>query len=92
MNDPKKQQIDVEQQRAWLNQHKEETGLSWKQLEARIGRSGSTLSLFANNKYGAPGDLIAEEVFVYRQTLAAKAAAASKVVELPDYYATETSL
>lgn len=92
MNDPKKQQIDVEQQRNWLNQHKEETGLSWKQLEARIGRSGSTLSLFAHNKYGAPGELIAEEVFVYRQTLAAKAAAASKAVELPDYYPTVTSL
>ena len=92
MNDPKKQQIDVEQQRAWLLKHKEETGLSWTQLQARIGRSSSTLSLFASNKYGAPGELIAEEVFVYRQTLAAKAAVASKAVELPDYYPTATSL
>ena len=92
MNHPKKQQIDVEKQRARLNQHKEETGLSWKQLEARIGRSGSTLSLFAHNKYGAPGELIAEEVFVYRQTMAAKAALSIKRVEIPEYYPTPTSL
>lgn len=92
MNDPKKQDIDIEQQRAWLLEHKEETSLSWKQLEGRIGRSSSSLSLFANKKYGAPGDLIAEEVFVYRQTLAAKAALSTKRVQLPDYYPTATSL
>lgn len=92
MNDPKKHDIDIEQQRQWVIRHKAENDLSWKQLEARIGRSASTLSLFATSKYGAPGDLIAEEIFKYRQTLAAKAAISQKSVEIPDYYPTPTSL
>ena len=92
MNDPKKQPIDIEQQRSWLIQHKEETQLSWSQLEGRTGVNKSSLSLFANKKYGAPGDTIAEAIFRYRQTLAARAAISSKSVELPDYYTTSTSL
>lgn len=92
MNDPKKQNIDIEQQREWLIKHKSETDLSWRQLEARIGRAGSTLSAFAGSKYGAPGDLIAEEIWVYRQTLAAKAALSTQRVELPEYFPTATSL
>ncbi len=38
MNDPKDQPIDVEEQKAWLIEHKNSIhGLSWNQLADRIG-------------------------------------------------------
>ena len=92
MNDPKDQPIAIEEQRAWLAEHKQATGLSWKQLAGRIGVNHSTLSLFVGNNYNAPGDKIADAVFRYRQTLASQAALKGDVPEIPTYYETPTSL
>jgi len=98
MNDPKAQPIDIEEQRAWINEYKRDTGLSWNEIARRLGqgRPGqdlkmSTLSLFAGNKYAAPGEWIAEAIFKFRQTLASQAALRSKGVEVPGYFDTETS-
>ncbi len=92
MNDPKLKHVDVEEQREWLKKHKAETGLSWRDLGARLDINDKTLALFASNKYGAPGDFIAEAIFRHRQTLAAQAAMALRSVEIPPYYPTRTSL
>lgn len=92
MNDPKLKHVDVEEQREWLKKHKTETGLSWRDLGARLDINDKTLALFASNKYGAPGDFIAEAIFRHRQTLAAQAAMALRSVEIPPYYPTRTSL
>lgn len=91
MNDPKDQPIDVEEQRAWLAEHKKDTGLSWKQLASRTGVSHSTLSLFVGNNYNAPGDKIAQAIFRFRQTLAAQAALKVEMPTIPGFYETETS-
>lgn len=91
MNDPKDQPIDVEEQRDWLNEHKKDTGLSWKQLSSRTGVALSTLSLFSGGNYGAPGDKIAQSIFRYRQTLAVQASLKIEMPVVPSYYETETS-
>lgn len=91
MNDPKDQPIDVAEQRAWLNEHKKDTGLSWKQLSSRTGVSHSTVSLFAGNNYNAPGDNIAKAIFRYRQTLVAQAAMKIELPEIPGFFETQTS-
>lgn len=91
MHDPKSQPIDIDEQREWLKEHKDDTGLSWTDLSGRIGIAKSTLSLFVHNKYGAPGDTIAAAVYRYRQTLASQAAINLKSVEIPEYFPTETS-
>lgn len=91
MNDPKDQPIDVAEQRDWLNEHKKDLGLSWKQLGSRTGVAFSSLSLFAGNKYNAPGDKIAEAIFRYRQTLTAQAALKIEMPTIPSFYETETS-
>lgn len=91
MNDPKDQPIDIDDQRTWFNEHKEATGLSWKQLGGSIGISHSSLSLFCNGNYAAPGDRIAEAIFRYRQTLAAQASIKVDLPEMPGYFETATS-
>lgn len=91
MNEPAAQPIDIEEQRRWLQDHKAETGLSWKQLGGRLNISHSTLSLFAGNNYNAPGDKIAEIIFRYRQTLTSQAALRAEAPEIPGYFETETS-
>lgn len=91
MNDPKDQPIDVAEQRDWLNEHKKDTGLSWKQLSSRTGIAHSTLSLFSGGNYGAPGDKIAASIYRYRQTLVAQAALRIEMPTIPAYYETETS-
>lgn len=91
MNDPSAQPIDVEEQRRWIQDHKAESGLSWKLLGGRLNISHSTLSLFAGNNYNAPGDKIAETIFRYRQTLTSQAALRAEAPEIPTYFPTETS-
>ena len=91
MNDPKDQPIDVEEQRSWLKEHKDSTGLSWKQLAGRTGVNHSTLGLFATKNYAGDNGKIAEAIFKYRQTLAGQAALRGETPEIPGYFETETS-
>lgn len=92
MNDPKDQPIDVEEQRAWLIEHKAETGSSWGQLARRLGLKMGTLSQFGSaNGYGGKEQPLAEAVFRFRQTLTAQAALKVEAPELPGFYETETS-
>lgn len=91
MNDPSGQQINVEEQREWLLEHKKVTGLSWKQLAGKTGVNHSTLSLFSGNNYNAPGEKIAEAIYRYRQTLVAQASLKGELPEIPGYFETETS-
>lgn len=91
MNDPSAQPIDIDEQRAWLSEHKATTGYSWKQLGQRVDISHSSLSLFSGNNYNAPGDKIATAIFRYRQTLTRQRALKSEVPEIPGYFESETS-
>lgn len=91
MNDPKDQPIDIEEQRAWLIEHKAARGFTWPDLAGRTEVKQGTLSSFASGKYNAPGDKIAAAIFRYRQSLAHQAALSVKAPEPPPYFATETS-
>lgn len=91
MIDPKNLPLDIEEQRKWLQEHKQRTGLSWTQLANRLDMKGSTLSLFATGKYNAPGDAIAEKIFRFRQTLASQTTMQREGPEIPKYFPTETS-
>lgn len=93
MNDPKDQPIDIEEQRAWLNEHKASLGpsCSWKVLAGRLNMKAGTLSLFAGGNYNAPGDKIAEAIFRYRQTLSVQASLIGEIPEIPPYFDTDTS-
>ena len=91
MNDPKDQPIDIEGQRLWLAEHKQTTGLSWKQLSGRIGIPHQSLGLFVNKNYNAPTDRFAEAIFRYRQTLAAQTALRGEMPSIPGYFETPTT-
>lgn len=80
-----------QEQADWLSNFKETTGLTWKELEKRIGRSGSTLSLFASQKYNAPPSEITEQVVAYRRLMAQQDRLRGEIPEIPDFYVTETS-
>jgi len=93
MNDPKSQPIDVEEQRAWLEEFKRDSGLPWSQIAGRLGPDfkSSTISLFVTGKYAGRLDWIAEAIFRFRQTLVAQAAIRAEGPEIPGYFPTETS-
>jgi DNA transposition AAA+ family ATPase len=91
MNDPSTQPIDVEEQRLWLIEHKNSTGLAWKQLGGRLGVNPTSLSLWAGGNYNAPGSKFAEAVFRHRQMLASQASIKVDLPDIPNYFETETS-
>jgi DNA transposition AAA+ family ATPase len=93
VNDPKDQPIDIDEQRRWLIEFKEQTGLSWAQVASRLGPdiNKSTISLFAGNNYNAPGDRLAVAIFRFRQTLATQATLNGEGPEIPGYFETPTS-
>ncbi|UNU43603.1 hypothetical protein EAO27_13395 [Sphingopyxis sp. YF1] len=92
MNNPENQPVDIEDQRAWLIDHKAATGMSWSDLEKRIGRAAGTLSQFASAK-GYAGDEkgVAEQVYRYQQQLLSQKAFAVTAPELPTFFAGPTA-
>lgn len=93
MNDPKNQPVDIEEQRAWLIDHKTASGMSWTDLGKRIGRSPGTLSQFGG-KNGYAGDelSVAEQVFQYRQLLLSQKTLKGLTPIVPAYFASPTAL
>lgn len=84
-------EINVDDQRQWLMDHKVTNGLSWSQLEKPIGTNGKTLGLFGNGNYAGNNSGIAEKVFRYRQSLSAQAQLKVEAPEIPPYFETKTS-
>lgn len=92
MNDPKSQSIDINEQRAWLMEHKASTGMSWKDIARRIGIPNGTITQFGSERGYAGNEMpIAEAVMRYRQLLAAQASISVDAPEIPGYFETETS-
>lgn len=77
--------------RAWLNTHKDATGLSWPQIGKLTDVASSTLSLFAAGKYGGKNDGVAAKVLAYRDRLASQAEIAADMPMVPEWYQTPTS-
>ncbi|WP_176473424.1 AAA family ATPase [Sphingopyxis sp. GW247-27LB] len=92
MNDPQNQPIDIEDQRAWLIDHKNATKMSWTELAKRIGRSAGTLSQFGStNGYAGDEQTIAEQVYRYQQQLFSQAAFEVTAPPLPGFFAGPTA-
>jgi DNA transposition AAA+ family ATPase len=77
--------------RSWLNEHKEQSGLSWTEIARLTDVASSTLSLFAGAKYAGDNDKVAARVLAYRDRLAVQAEIAGDAPLIPDWYETETS-
>ncbi len=92
MNNPENQPIDVEDQRAWLLDHKKQTGMSWTEIGKAVGRASGTLSQFGSVKgYAGDEQELAEQVYRYQQQRAAQAAIALTMPDTPSYFAGPTS-
>lgn len=92
MNDPASYPIDIQEQRAWLMDHRTATGFSWSELARHIGIPSGTLSQFGSER-GYKGDekKPAEAVFRYRQSIMQQASIAVDLPEKPGYFETQTS-
>ncbi len=77
--------------RAWLNGHKEESGLSWPQIGKLTDVASSTLSLFAAGKYAGNNAGVAAKVLAYRDRKDSQAQIAADAPNVPDWYDTPTS-
>lgn len=90
VNNPENLVIEIDEQRAWINQHKLDTGMPWSTLQKKTGLT-STLSVFAGGNYGGDEKKIAESIFRYRQLLLAQAEVKAEMPELPPFFETPTS-
>lgn len=77
--------------RAWLTDHRAESGLSWSQLGKLTGLNQSTLSLFGGGTYTGNNDNVATKVLAYRDRLAVEAEIAADAPIVPEWYETATS-
>lgn len=90
MNNPQSLPLDIEEQRNWLNAHKADTGLSWTELQQRVGVS-TALSAFAVDKYQGDNRRIAEQIYRYRQLLVQQADVEYDAPALPAFFETPTA-
>lgn len=91
MNDPSATPIDIAEQRNWIIDFHKQIG-SWMQVAKRTGIPQGTISQFGSAKgYAGDEQKVAEQVYRFRQTLAAQAAIDVEAPEVPDFFATETS-
>lgn len=91
MNNPSEVEIDVEEQREWLNEHKKNASLSWSQLAPQTGVPQGTLSPFSNGKYFGNNQEVARKIFRYRQTIVQQAQLRVEAPDIPGYFETRTS-
>ncbi|KTE24434.1 MULTISPECIES: AAA family ATPase [unclassified Sphingopyxis] len=87
MNNPENQPIDIEDQRAFIIDHKAATGMSWTEIGKRTGIAAGTISQFGSAKgYAGDEKRLAEQVYRYRQQLAAQAAIKVTAPEIPGFF------
>jgi DNA transposition AAA+ family ATPase len=77
--------------RSWLNEHKEQSALSWTEIGRLTDVASPTLSLFSSGKYAGDNSKIAGKILAYRDRLAVQAEIAGEAPAIPDWYETETS-
>lgn len=87
MNNPENQPIDIEDQRAFLMDHKSATGMSWTELGKRTGIAPGTISQFGSTKgYAGDEKRVAEQIYRYQQQLTAQAAIRVTAPEIPGFF------
>ena len=84
-------QVDIDAERAWLNEQKAkidtETGnpVSWQRLGKQIGVNDKTLSLFGINRYTGRNDRVAVSIRSYREAQDRRAEYQTGRLQEPDY-------
>lgn len=92
MNDPHANPVSIEEQRAWLIDHKAATGASWSEIARRMGVAQGTISQFGSERgYAGNEQPIADTIFRYRQLLTDRAVRAIEAPKVPGYFKTQTS-
>lgn len=92
MNDPAAQPIDIDEQRHWLIDHRNQLAASWSEMAKRTGIPQGTISQFGSEKgYAGNEQQVAEKVYRYRQMLATQATIAVEAPEVPGFFNTPTS-
>jgi hypothetical protein len=82
----------VSEQFAWLNAHKEETGMSWALLARETGISEGTISqLKPDGGYTGNRRKYADQIALFRQTKATQQSLVADLPEKPGYFETPTS-
>lgn len=72
MNNPEEFPVDEDELRAWINERRGRTGISWKGIADESGIAQGTISTWATSTYAGNGQNIAKKVFKYRQMLASR--------------------
>lgn len=72
MNNPDDFPVDEDELRAWINERRSRTGISWKGIADESGIAQGTISTWATGAYAGNGQNIAKKVFKYRQLLASR--------------------
>lgn len=84
--------VDIEENRAWLKNHRKNTGLTWKDLAKRTGVALGTLSQFGGDRgYSGNEAPVAEAVARYRQLLATQSVMDIKAPDVPGFFETQTA-
>lgn len=96
MNNPDDFPVDEAEQKAWINERRSATGLSWRALANDSGIAQGTLSTWATGTYAGNGQNIAKKVFKFRQMLESQQARATDVAsaglgDTPGYTDTPSS-
>jgi hypothetical protein len=81
----------VEEARAWLLKHKEETGMSWPALGRLTSNGNTTLSLFSSDTYKGDNAKVASTILAYRDRIAAQADIGADLPPVPMWFDTKTS-
>ncbi len=73
----------------WLEKHKEETGATWAQIAARVGKAEGTLSNFRSSfpkgEYQGNVTTIVGAIIKYKSHEARRQQSAKKAVKIPDF-------
>lgn len=91
MHNPENITVEIDEQTAWLNEHRALTGWSWTVIASRIGVPKGTLSVFAGGNYKGDCKKIADAVYRYRQLLDSQAERAPATREAPRFIETPTA-
>lgn len=90
MNDPTTIAVDIDEQRNWILDLWKSLG-SWAEVAKRTGVPQGTISQFAKGTYGGVDQNVADQIYRYRQMLAAQQQIEVDMPERPAYFETETS-
>lgn len=91
MNNPEDVPINVDDEIAWLNQHRIDKSLSWSALAAVTGMPEGTLNPLLTGKYRGNHENQARRIYQFRQKVASQTERKRSAIAAPDYVRTPTA-